>query len=367
MRRALAVSSDGSLLVSGQTGTGGFVERYVGLGPPPPPTPPPAPVVVTGAASAITQTSATVAGRVNPNGLATTYHFEYGPTTAYGSSTPSASAGSGNALAGVSATLAGLMPGSTYHYRLDATSSAGTVQGAYGTFTTAAPVGPGPPLVNTGVASAIGELSARVHGEINPVGLVSSYHFEYGRTTAYGSHTSDSAIAAGTSAVAVSRRLTGLLPRTTYHYRLVATNSAGTAYGADRTFKTAPPLRTAVTGLVGSYPLSRVIKNGLTAIVGCNQGCSIKGRLLLPASVANRLGLAFTSAVTLVTKQVVIGTGSASLRRKGTARLSVSLTGPAKRKLAANKRTLRVTLRVVTTPANSGRAMTVSKKLWLTP
>ena len=362
--RALAVSSDGSLLVSGQTGTGGFVERYVGLGPPPPPTPPP--VVVTGAASAVTHTSATVAGQVNPNGLATTYRFEYGPTSAYGSSTHGASAGSGNALVGVSATLAALIPGGTYHYRLDATSSAGTVHGADRTFMTAAPAVPGPPLVETGAASAVGQLSATAHGRVNPDGLASSYHAEYGRTTGYGSHTRDSTMAAGTSAVAVSRRLTGLLPGTTYHYRLVATNSSGTAYGADRTFKTAPRLRTTIVGLGGSYRLSGVI-NGITLGVGCNQGCSVRASLLLPASVAKRLGLAVTSARRVVAKPVVIGTGSASRRRKGAVRLTVSLTATAKRTLATNKQTLGVTLRIVTTPANSGRAVTVSNKLSLIP
>ena len=45
------------------------------------------PVVLTGNATAITSTSATVNGTVNPEGQATTYYFEYGTTTSYGSQT----------------------------------------------------------------------------------------------------------------------------------------------------------------------------------------------------------------------------------------------------------------------------------------
>ena len=88
-----------------------------------------APQVFTGAASGIKQTAATLQGSVNPRGLATTYRFDYGKTTAYGVSTPVASAGSGTTAKSVSAQITGLAPGTTYHFRLEATNSAGTTLG----------------------------------------------------------------------------------------------------------------------------------------------------------------------------------------------------------------------------------------------
>src|SRR3954453_4021788 len=53
----------------------------------------PKPVATTGATTNVTQTSAAVAGTVDPVGTAATYVFEYGPTVAYGSSTSPADAG----------------------------------------------------------------------------------------------------------------------------------------------------------------------------------------------------------------------------------------------------------------------------------
>ena len=86
------------------------------------------PGATTSAASSIGSTSATLNGRVDPNGRATTYLFEYGTTTSYGTKTPSASAGSGEPATNVSKTVTGLKPGTTYHFRLVATSDAGTSQ-----------------------------------------------------------------------------------------------------------------------------------------------------------------------------------------------------------------------------------------------
>ena len=73
-------------------------------------TPTPAPVVVTGVASNIGDTTATLNGTVNPSGSETTYHFEYGLTTSYGSTTTITSAGSGFTAVPVSAALTGLSP-----------------------------------------------------------------------------------------------------------------------------------------------------------------------------------------------------------------------------------------------------------------
>lgn len=103
------------------------------------------PVVTTGAAGSVTQTGAVVNGTVNPERLGTSYHFDYGVSTAYGGSTPPADAGSGSADVPVDATLTGLAAGTTFHYRLVATNAGGTTLGADRTFTTqAAPGGGGP-------------------------------------------------------------------------------------------------------------------------------------------------------------------------------------------------------------------------------
>jgi hypothetical protein len=82
--------------------------------------------------------TATLHGRVGPNGAATTYHFEYGLTTAYGQRSPAAdaSAGAGTSLTAVSAALTGLKPLTTYHYRVDAVSAGGAVQSGDQTFRT---------------------------------------------------------------------------------------------------------------------------------------------------------------------------------------------------------------------------------------
>jgi hypothetical protein len=95
------------------------------------------PTATTGNANSITQTSAKLNGTVKPNGEATTYHFELGTTTAYGTNTPEAgpiAAGSGNTS--VSADVGALAPGTVYHYRLVATNPSGSVPGKDKTFTT---------------------------------------------------------------------------------------------------------------------------------------------------------------------------------------------------------------------------------------
>lgn len=103
------------------------------------------PTATTGSASSITQTGATLSGTVNPNGAATTCTFEYGTTTAYGSSAPcSAAVGSGTSGVAVSASVTGLAAGTTYHFRVVARNAGGTTNGADQTFTTDAATLPPP-------------------------------------------------------------------------------------------------------------------------------------------------------------------------------------------------------------------------------
>jgi hypothetical protein len=101
-----------------------------------PPTP--VPTIATSAATNVSANSATLNGTVNPNGASTTVYFEYGTTTNYGSQTPN-QVFTGSTSQNVSANIAGLNSGTTYHYRIVGTNGGGTVSGSDVTFTTPAP------------------------------------------------------------------------------------------------------------------------------------------------------------------------------------------------------------------------------------
>jgi endonuclease I len=94
------------------------------------------PSATTLAATGITATGATLNGTVNPNGVSTTWHFDYGLTTSYGTSTTAISAGSGTSNVSVNSAISGLAGGATYHFRAVAVNSNGTTNGADMTFTT---------------------------------------------------------------------------------------------------------------------------------------------------------------------------------------------------------------------------------------
>jgi hypothetical protein len=100
--------------------------------------PPTTPVVDRELAAEVGVSEAKLGALVNPGGIQTAYRFEYGPTSAYGSATPfpEGSVGEGVESHAVWASASGLAPGSTYHYRVVASSELGTVYGPDQTFTT---------------------------------------------------------------------------------------------------------------------------------------------------------------------------------------------------------------------------------------
>ncbi len=215
-----------------------------------------APTAITGPVSAVGGTTATLNGTVNPAGLATDWWFQYGTTTSYGSTTPTAAAGAGSSNISVSKGLTGLAAATIYHYRLVAKSSGGTTNGADGLFTTASP-----PIAVTGTASGVGPGGAIVGGTVNPNGQPTTWFVEYGTTTSYGSKTGAQDAGSGATSKAVSVPLSGLTAGRTYHFRLVATSSAGMTTGADATFVTAQP-PVATTTAASSVAATSVRLNG---------------------------------------------------------------------------------------------------------
>jgi hypothetical protein len=191
------------------------------------------------ASSFITQSTATVDARVDPNGATITEcEFEYGTSTSYGTKVPCKSLpGSGDDQVEVSAKLTGLLPNTKYHFRLVTKSASGTIDGPDVTFETLEVAAPS---VETKAATGIGQTSATLNASVNPRGgALSTCKFEYGTSTAYGSSVPCAALpGSGSNPVAVSANPTGLAENTEYHFRFSATNSAGTSKGEDVTVKT---------------------------------------------------------------------------------------------------------------------------------
>ncbi len=193
------------------------------------------PSATTGAAAAPGSTTVTLNANVNPNGFATTYSFQYGLTSAYGSTSSSAAAGAGTSAQSVALTIGSLTPSTTYHYRVVATNGPDTVDGADQTFTTSTPPAPSASTETSFNVSASG---ATISAEVNPLGQATTYQFQYGTDTSYGTTTAVQSVGAGSLPQPATVALTELAPATTYHFRVVATSANGTTLGSDASFTT---------------------------------------------------------------------------------------------------------------------------------
>jgi phosphodiesterase/alkaline phosphatase D-like protein len=200
------------------------------------------PTISTGPATNIANSTAVLNATINPNGHVTQYDFSYGPTTAYGANTTLHKVKSGTKAVAVTTTITGLLPGTTYHYRVNASSAGGAVFGADRAFTT---TGHPPAGVITGGPVGVGKTVATPTGVINPEGAVTTWVIQYGLTPSYGMQNFAGTLPALTTAVSVSAPLTGLAPATLFHYRLVAFHGSVPTYGGDATFFTEPSKRPA--------------------------------------------------------------------------------------------------------------------------
>jgi hypothetical protein len=206
--------------------------------------PPDAPEITGPATEAVTPSTASLSAAIIPGNGPTVYWVEYGLDSSYGESTPSSeSIGSDESAHPVIASLAGLTPGTIYHYRFVAANFGGIAQSPDQILDV-----PNTPLLGTVSTSGIGKTTATLEGQVNPGFVPTAYQFEYGLTRSYGASTTETALGAKDNSLhPVSAALTGLKPGVTYHYRLVAANTYGSTAESDRTFvtQTIPPAKEA--------------------------------------------------------------------------------------------------------------------------
>jgi len=218
-------------------------------------TPAQPPTVLNQSASDITDSTARLNCTINAGGAETTISFEYGLTTAYGTTVvlPRTEwvAADENVL------ITGLQPGTTYHFRARASNSEGTAIGPDTVFgTTGRP--PSTPVAVTGGTASVTPATALLLGQVIPNGALTQAYFEFGPTEDYGFATPSQAVGNGFDPVLVSLPAEALLSGTVYYYRLVSTNSLGTAYGDASTFLTLPPPPAVTTGASNSLSTTSV-------------------------------------------------------------------------------------------------------------
>ena len=200
-----------------------------------------APEVVTGAAEEVKPRGARLSGIVNPGGIELKEcTFEYGETESYGQTIPCIEGlgegpgeiGKGTSEVPVEANVTTLQPGTTYHYRLRATTE-GPGFGEDAHFATQPP-----PAISGFAASNLTERSVDLSAAVNPGGVaVTACRFEYGTSSGYGQEVAcPTPPGAGTSPVPETVHIERLEHDMTYHWRVVATNEAGTTASPDHTF-----------------------------------------------------------------------------------------------------------------------------------
>ena len=203
-------------------------------------------VAITGDATAVTSSGATLNGSINPGGGSLSVWFDWGTSTALGHRTEVQTIPSGTTAVAVTFSLSKLQPNTVYYFRLDAYRSSG---GSYSTgdiktFTTSnAPVET-TVTVTTGEASAITFNSATLNGKIKVGGRPFGAWFEYGTTPSLGTRTEVHTFGENTTIADLTQTLNELHSNTTFYFRAVVYRPGGTNVAGDISSFTTPRVPT---------------------------------------------------------------------------------------------------------------------------
>jgi hypothetical protein len=195
-----------------------------------------APYVSTASYSNLSQSSVTLNGLVNPNGLSTTAWFEYGTSNSLGQTGSTFLTGNVSYQTSFSSSISNLNSNSTYYYRIFAKNAYGTSQGSISSFSTSNSYYNQPtsnyPIVTTSSATLLSSNSVTFYGSVNPNNSYTTTWFEYGPTSSLGNASQSTSISSNSSYVNTSANAFNLNSNNTYYYRAVAQNSFGNAYGS---------------------------------------------------------------------------------------------------------------------------------------
>jgi hypothetical protein len=232
----------------------------------------------------------------------------------------------------------------------------------------------GSPSVETKPATSIAETGATLNGAVNPNGAETKYYFEYGTTTKYGSKTAEASAGSGTTNLEESKAITGLTINTTYHFRIVATNSNGTSDGADKEFVATPKagLPEFVPGPGEGFPIKAEFTSDSTQsfientsgnlFVGTCHGVKVKGELTGAKSGSFTIESAHcesgskecTTVGAAEDHEVLTGSGSLVYINKATKVVGIVLTvNPSEIKCGSTKIKVEGGLNIPVTPLNT--------------
>ena len=218
------------------------------------------PTVVTSQVSNIGQTSALGGGNVTDDGGATVTERGICWSTSHNPTISNTHANSGTGMGAFSVEMSGLSPHTTYYVRAYAINGVGLTYGSEVSFTTTQDISA--PTVMTSQVTNIGQTTATGGGVVSSDGGAAVTERGVCWSTSHAPSVNGSHASSGFGTGSYSVQLTGLLPNTTYYVRAYAINGAGTSYGNELSFTTAPTIPQVVTSQVSNISQNSALGGG---------------------------------------------------------------------------------------------------------
>ena len=220
------------------------------------------PSISTGYAANITTNSAILQGNLTDKGSASTVtvSFQYGTSSGnYPYETSSQQKSSTGTFA---IYVVGLNPGTTYYFCAKAVGDGTPSYGGEQSFSTQPPTPPGAPVLHP-FGWVATQTSVTIYGLLDSLGSATQVYlyFEYGTTTAYGNTVNANPPFLTVSSIFAADGISGLLPGTTYHFRIKAVGN-GTVYTSDEVFTTLPSLPSVTTNAASNITSTTARLNG---------------------------------------------------------------------------------------------------------